>query len=211
MHLTEWSKKLQIVSFFLWLLAFWIAVTVNFSPIYYYFVYHYDLGAKISLSNGELIRQYHQLLTYLNFPWIGSLNLKIKMSATGLDHFADVKRLFIFDYVCLVITSFPAVKEIYELYKNNTWWQLYQPVCYLLAVVLGIFVMAVLDFSNFFIFFHQLLFRNQNWVFDPKTDPIIEVLPESFFAAMFICFFILFLGSLISCLIISRRNLLQKK
>jgi integral membrane protein (TIGR01906 family) len=211
MNLTWWSKKIQLGCFFLWLLAFWIAVTVNFSPIYYYFVYQNNLGAKIGLSNGELISQYHQLMAYLNFPWISSLNLKIKMSANGLSHFADVKQLFILDYVCLAVTSFVAVKEVYEMHKNNAWWQLYQPVCYILAVVLGIFTIAILDFSDFFISFHQLLFRNQNWVFDPKTDPIIKVLPESFFTVMFVFFFILFLGSLFWCLIISRKNLLKKK
>ena len=42
-----------------------------------------------------------------------------------------------------------------------------------------------MNFDSFFITFHHLLFNNSNWLFDPATDPIIDVLSEGFFAACF--------------------------
>lgn len=55
---------------------------------------------------------------------------------------------------------------------------------------LGIFL--VTDFEDFFVKFHEMLFRNSDWMFDPETDPIILALPAEFFMACFILFIILF-------------------
>jgi integral membrane protein (TIGR01906 family) len=46
-------------------------------------------------------------------------------------------------------------------------------------------------FDTFFIKFHELFFSNDDWLFNPATDPIINVLPEQFFMYCFILFFIL--------------------
>ncbi|WP_390889719.1 lipoprotein intramolecular transacylase Lit [Latilactobacillus curvatus] len=54
---------------------------------------------------------------------------------------------------------------------------------------------ASMNFDRFFITFHELLFRNLNWQFDPITDPIILVLPEVYFGLCFALFFILLEGS----------------
>jgi integral membrane protein (TIGR01906 family) len=32
-----------------------------------------------------------------------------------------------------------------------------------------------------FVVFHKLLFRNEYWLFDYRTDPVIMVLPDQFF------------------------------
>lgn len=41
------------------------------------------------------------------------------------------------------------------------------------------FVVA-LDFNNAFIIFHKLVFRNDFWIFDYHSDPVIRILPETF-------------------------------
>jgi len=57
-------------------------------------------------------------------------------------------------------------------------------------------VMAV-DFNDFFIDFHKILFRNNDWLFDPSLDPIITALPDTFFLHCFIMAFALFEAGLI--------------
>ena len=47
------------------------------------------------------------------------------------------------------------------------------------------FVVA-LDFERAFITFHQIVFRNNYWVFDYRSDPVINILPETFFMHCFI-------------------------
>ena len=49
----------------------------------------------------------------------------------------------------------------------------------------------MMGFDRFFILFHETFFNNDDWLFNPATDPIINVLPEQFFMHSFILFFIL--------------------
>ncbi|MDK7326346.1 lipoprotein intramolecular transacylase Lit, partial [Lactobacillus mulieris] len=44
----------------------------------------------------------------------------------------------------------------------------------------------------FFVTFHHMIFHNNNWLFNPLTDPIINVLTEGFFAACFSIFGIIY-------------------
>ena len=57
-------------------------------------------------------------------------------------------------------------------------------------------LLAISDFDAMFVKFHQLFFPNKdNWIFDPRYDQIINILPEQFFincaiviaAIMFLC------------------------
>ena len=55
----------------------------------------------------------------------------------------------------------------------------------ILLVPLGAFaVWACIDFDGAFTFFHRLLFTNDLWLLDPRTDLLIRICPEEMFAAM---------------------------
>lgn len=41
---------------------------------------------------------------------------------------------------------------------------------------------AALDFTNFWTFFHEALFWNDDWLFDPRTSRMINMMPEKFFS-----------------------------
>lgn len=43
---------------------------------------------------------------------------------------------------------------------------------------------AALDFSSAFTFFHKVLFTNDLWLLDPRTDLLINICPSSMFANM---------------------------
>ncbi|GMA47726.1 integral membrane protein [Tetragenococcus muriaticus PMC-11-5] len=58
------------------------------------------------------------------------------------------------------------------------------------APVVLLALMAV-GFDQFFITFHEVFFTNEDWLFDPATDPIINVLPEQYFMHCFLFFFVL--------------------
>ena len=114
------------------------------------------------------------------------------ITLSGMKHFADCKILFVFDYaVCLLTVPF-ATFYVRELVKKRQTWRLINPIrwCFVVMFALGIFL--VTDFEDFFVKFHEMLFRNSDWMFDPETDPIILALPAEFFMACFILFIILF-------------------
>ena len=43
------------------------------------------------------------------------------------------------------------------------------------------FIFYIVDFNNLFYKFHLLVFNNNFWILDPKTDNLINFFPESFF------------------------------
>ena len=52
----------------------------------------------------------------------------------------------------------------------------------LAAVFLVVGGLAALDFDRAFVIFHALFFPGKtNWLFDWRTDPVILILPETFF------------------------------
>ena len=55
----------------------------------------------------------------------------------------------------------------------------------ILLIPLGAFALwAAIDFDGAFTFFHRLLFTNDLWLLDPRTDLLIRICPENMFANM---------------------------
>ncbi|WP_445449547.1 TIGR01906 family membrane protein, partial [Enterococcus faecalis] len=91
----------------------------------------------------------------------------------------------------LLVTVIPCIVYVRHLNKQQRLWTMIQP--FRIAVVVPIviaFLMAV-NFDRFFVLFHGVFFNNDAWIFNPATDPIINVLPETFFLHSFILFFVL--------------------
>ncbi|MFT8950082.1 MAG: TIGR01906 family membrane protein [Liquorilactobacillus hordei] len=176
---------------FLFILSLSIAITINFTPLYHFFVLKDNLGSLVDLSNQALMREYYHLLSFLNYPWIDSLNLSLPSSTNGIHHFSDVKHLFLVNYSVLILTVVPAYLIIKKMKKEKRLWELIIPAK---LMMLGLFVLVmimVLNFDKFFILFHEVLFRNSDWLFDPNLDPIINTLPDTFFMSCFVLFFCL--------------------
>ncbi|NFG14547.1 TIGR01906 family membrane protein, partial [Clostridium botulinum] len=68
-----------------------------------------------------------------------------------------------------------------------------------IIIPLLLIIPLILNFDKGFTFFHKIFFSNDYWLFDPNKDPIINLLPETFFfhSVLLILFFIMFF-SLIS-------------
>ena len=41
--------------------------------------------------------------------------------------------------------------------------------------------LAYMNWNKVFLTFHKILFRNNYWIFDPASDPVILILPDTFF------------------------------
>lgn len=193
----------------LWIITFCIAFTINFRPLYWWFVEHEQLASLLDLSSVTLKQMYQTLLAYLNYPWISKLSLDISISYDAMRHFEDVKRLFLINYSLLFITTVPTWYYLTNLIKQKKVWILRQKIVLCLYVLSVILVCLVLDFERFFVFFHKLLFTEQNWIFDPQIDPIILVLPSDFFLACFVLFIVLFVGILLFFLYLGKKQLKQ--
>ena len=200
------------VSLFLTSISLAITATINFVPLFRWTISRFDLETISGLTKETLLENYHLLLDFLNKPWVTELKLPdFPMSEAGLGHFYDVKDLFLLNYGVLIVTLIPSIYFIYYLWNRQKMWRLVRPFQWGMIVPVGfVFVMAV-GFNTFFVLFHQLFFSNDDWIFKPATDPIINVLPEQFFMYCFILFFILI--ELIFFLFVfwGRRSLKTKK
>ena len=95
--------------------------------------------------------------------------------------------------ICLLTfctTSILVYKQIKQ--KEYRFFKLTAVLTIVIPLILSFF--AFVDFEHLFITFHQLVFSNDYWLFNPKLDPIINILPESFFmhCFMLIVFIVLF-------------------
>ncbi|AXG39759.1 MULTISPECIES: TIGR01906 family membrane protein [Enterococcus] len=189
---TKGLERLGLVCLLLTLLTLAITLTINARWLYQLDIRHLGLLDYTTLSEKELLHNFDQLMRYLNLPWVETLKMTdFPVSANGALHFYEVKRLFLVNYGVLLVTVIPSIVYVRHLNKQQRLWTMIQP--FRIAVVVPIviaFLMAV-NFDRFFVLFHGVFFNNDAWIFNPATDPIINVLPETFFLHSFILFFVL--------------------
>ena len=190
--LNKLKNGLQWLGLYLWLVSGTIILTINASWLYYFNVQWQHLGRLVNLSTGRLMVNYYQLLAYLNFPWVPKLKMSdFTDSTSALVHFADVKNLFLLDYAVFLITCVTTYYLWRRLKRDRQLWRFVLPMQTALWVPPLIAAAMAVNFDQFFIFFHKVLFRNADWLFDPLFDRIIIVLPDTFFLQCFVLAFVI--------------------
>ena len=103
-----WIERVILLLFgvilFFFVLSLAISITINSDWLYYIFIKLEHLDKKVFLTSNELWHEYKTILYYLNFPWIETLHTKLPLSVSAIHHFEDVKKLFEFNYIVLLIT-----------------------------------------------------------------------------------------------------------
>lgn len=183
----------QWISLFLAIISLVIFLTINSVWLYWLNVKLGHLSQIVQVSTGRIVQNYLQLLAYLQLPWITRLDMMdFPTSPSGLQHFIDVKHLFLLNNGVLIITIWPAIRFLRSLSVKKMLWRLIRPFQTAAIVPVLAALLMLVNFNQFFIDFHKVLFRNSDWLFDPRFDPVILVLPESFFSQCFLLAFGLF-------------------
>ena len=179
-----------------------VVFTINFRPLYYLDINLLHIEEDSGLTKDIIKENYDALIDYSSPFFKGDLVFPtLPSSENGLTHFAEVKDIFTAFYFLGAITLVIGIIIIIQK-KNN------KDISYLLvtaitAVVLPAILAAFLaiDFDRTFLLFHKLLFSNDYWLFDPAKDPVITILPDTFFMhcalmiiVIVVLFSILFLG-----------------
>ena len=169
-------------------LSFSISVPILFRPFYYVQIDALHLPEQTGWS-AEVIREaYDEVLDFCVFGAPFGTG-ELAWSESGRSHFADVRWLFLLDFAVLGVTAAAAAGFIL-LYKAKglrfhrfagrgpAFWAGTGAA----AAVLVVAGLAALDFDRAFVVFHAIFFPGKdNWIFDPATDQIILVMPETFF------------------------------
>lgn len=186
-----------------------VTITLNFRPLYYHDISTLKIEETSGFSYKIIKSNYDSLIDYNQFFYSGNLKLTMPMSKEGRIHFAEVKQIFIFiQILCLItfiLSCFLMKDQINQ--RNFDFLKTSSIITILLPGIIGI--LTAINWDAAFTLFHKLLFRNNYWLFDEVTDPVIKILPDTFFlhcAIMIIS--LIFVGSLL-CIIF--RSFFQHK
>lgn len=184
--MTKRNNILTIIYHFIFAVSTSVVTALVASwPLLFVFVLVQKTNKTVNLSIGQVMSNYNQLMWYLIWPFKRKLRMSnLPTSSMAASHFADVKKLFvlaIIAFLCCLIILFWSKKRNKKFLRLNKVWALL-----FLLLPVAILPFALTNFDNFFITFHHLFFAGSNtWLFDPVTDPIINVLTEGFFASCF--------------------------
>ena len=161
-----------------------VTLTVLFRPLYYWDIEQLDIERQAGLSAAQIRENYDALIDYnllggpeeLVFP-------DLPMSEQGRIHFAEVKEIFIAMQVIALAAVFLLALWLCLRLRGRRppcgWMRMSGFVAAAVALVTGAAVLIDWDFA--FTTMHRIFFRNDYWIFDAETDPVIRMLPEEFF------------------------------
>lgn len=193
-----------------------IAVPILCRPFYYAHIGPMELEARTGYTETEIRTAFDEMMDFCLGKGEFSTGV-LKWSESGRSHFADVRVLFLFDLRALCVSA--AVLLLLCLAMKRTGYRCGRilgrgPAFWAGAGLGGAFLivggLAALDFDRAFVVFHALFFPGKdNWLFDPATDQIINILPQAFFmhcAILILAVLIIGCGALIAADFIKSRR-----
>ena len=180
------------------LMAFMILVIGAFSvgitlvallsiPLYSAYIHLLNLAPSVGLTVEQLEEAYRAVIQYLYHPLTKDISIPyFSSSQQGVHHFRDVKLLIQINTILSLISMvmIPRLLKFLKKSRKNMVIEHGFTLAYLTPLMLLFFIF--IGFDRLFILFHELLFTNDYWLFDPHLDPIINVLPQSFFMLLFV-------------------------
>lgn len=190
--------KLSYLSFLVWLLSLSILLTIYIAWLIYPLEIKWlKLEEIVYLPSQTILDNFHVLMDYLTNPFNWTLSMPdFPSSSDGLYHFETVKKLFHLAQAVFVFSSLGSYYFFREVIKKGHTNLFSKGLVWLglLPIIVGLLSMFI-GFNRFFTLFHQILFPGDStWLFNPETDPVIWILPETYFLHCFLLFFILYEG-----------------
>lgn len=159
-----------------------INFTVGFKQLYYFDIDYLNISELSGLSKDDIKLNYDYLIDYNLNKNVSEFKLPtLKSSPQGKIHFEEVRNIFQninkLAKLLLVVSLVGIILSV----KNKNIKILKTTSITLIIMPLLLTVPILLNFEKSFIIFHKLLFRNDYWIFNPDSDPVINILPEEFF------------------------------
>lgn len=193
-------------------ISFAIAATILFFPLFEWTMSLFNIPQRVGMSHETIMENYFILLEYLHFPWVNELVMPdFPTSPSGAFHFYEVKQLFYLNYFVLFVSLPCSILYIKRLKTKNQLYLLKRPSFVAAWVPIGLLAFLAVSFDYMFILFHELLFDNDAWLFNPTTDPIINVLTQEFFMFCFIFAFVIIEAFFITGYFIGKRDIKYKQ
>lgn len=195
---TYLSWLLGLVCAFCLMIVFLITsveAVAYWTPNYYEKEYtRYKVADDVHMEMDDLLHVTDEMMAYLRGNR-DDLNIETVVNGEHREffndrekaHMADVRGLFIgglmLRRICLILAAASVI--LMAVLKVPLKKQLPRMLC--VGTVVFLLVTAILagiistDFTKYFIIFHKIFFTNDLWLLDPRTDLLINIVPEPFF------------------------------
>lgn len=178
-----------IFAIIIFTITFSIGLPIYVRPFYYAHIEALDMPYYTGVSAEEIREAYDEVLDYLTLPGGEFGSGVLNYSESGASHFADCKKLFnlnfsamLFSGAVIIAVTLLTKKGLITLSKFGGFNLCFFAGVGTLALFLTVGALAAIDFEVAFEVFHKLFFPGKdNWLFDPKVDEIINVMPFEFF------------------------------
>lgn len=163
-----------------------IALPILLRPFFYWHIASLHLTETVGLTVEQIKTAYNAMMDFcMGLTDIFSVGA-LPFSISGAEHFADVRKLFVLDLRVLVVAGILLTVMVTLFRREELRLAGHTPGFWgavgLGASISAVGVLAALDFDRAFVVFHKLFFPGKdNWLFDPRTDPVILMLPSEFF------------------------------
>ena len=184
------ASKLYTVAFIFALMALVLSAAIGvpllWRGFYYLHINGLDLPGRTGYTVLEIREAFDEMMDFCVYGQPFGTGI-LKWSQEGYLHFVDCEVLFRMDFTVLAI-SLSAVFLLWHMGRDYEAVRFCGkgPLFWAGSVLAGAFVviagLAALDFDRAFVIFHSLFFPGKtNWIFDYRTDQIINVLPQVVF------------------------------
>ncbi|WP_253205669.1 TIGR01906 family membrane protein [Clostridium estertheticum] len=176
------SKAVFISSFVFSFLILSVYFTLLFKPLYYMDIGILNIENSSGLNKSELKSNYDYVITYVTQNTNEEFNLPtLPSSVHGKIHFKEVKVIFDKLKIMLFLSILVSIIGILINKKRKTIRYLLTSSISLIVIPILLLIPFLVNFDKSFTTFHHIFFNNNYWLFDIKSDPIITILPQSFF------------------------------
>ncbi len=172
-----------------------VEAVAYWTPNYYEKEYsRYHVADDVNMEMDDLLHVTDEMMAYLRGNR-DDLNIETVVGGEHREffndrekaHMADVRGLFLggltLRRICLILSALSVA--LLAFFKVPLKKQLPKMLCagavtfLVLAGVLAGIIST--DFTKYFIIFHKIFFTNDLWLLDPRTDLLINIVPEPFF------------------------------
>lgn len=169
-----------LISICLLILA--VKIVVIYKPIYYNDIKALNIEKSSMHSEAQLKETYNYLINYITNISCCTFSIPyFYASKYGIIHFNEVRAIYqLFSYVYYGAITFILIFLLLFGYIISEDIFLHSAV-FLSSFTLSVCIPLLINFDGSFTRFHNLLFKNDYWLFDPNEDPVITALPEKFF------------------------------
>lgn len=177
------------VAVFFFIITFSIALPIYCRFFYYLQIKPLGLPEATGYDIETIKAAYNQVLDFLTLPNREFGTGVFKYTESGKAHFVDCKALFNLNLIVLIISTLLSATLLIlnkcKVIKFSRPFNMSVSFVSALAIFLFFAILAIIvaiDFDTAFTTFHHIFFPGKdNWLFNPRYDQILLILPEKFF------------------------------